>query len=135
MIQTSDFSLGTSDGRLIKGLDDAWAELQKIYGPFKAHKHDPEFLVTFDSDDGWRMIGVAQVYFNLGGPGNAVKDPQGQSWDGSGPGAFQFHYVKDGEGIKLKQSKIFSDKTPALKFLLEAGALNGEQIAGMIKGA
>lgn len=81
------------------------------------------------------MIGVAQVYFNLGGPGDVVKDPQGESWDGVGPGAFQFHYVKDGDDIKLKQTKIFSDPSPALRFLLQAGALDGEQVAGMLKGA
>lgn len=119
----------------MKGANEAWAELAKIYGPFKAQRHDPEFLVAFDTDDGWRMIGVAQVYFSVGGPGNIVQDPRGDSWDGVGPGAFQFHYVKDGDDIKLKETKIFSDPSPVLKFLLQAGALNGDQIAGMLKGA
>jgi hypothetical protein len=82
------------------------------------------------------MIGVANFYFKLqGGPGNAVKDPQGEQWDGVGPGGFHFNYVKDGSGIKLKQTRIFSDPSPALKLMLQAGALNGEQLAGMLKGA
>jgi hypothetical protein len=132
--QISDFTLTKSNGQVVKGADEALKELAEvIYAPFPAHKHDPTFLCTFDRDDGWEMIGVATVYFKLqGGPGNAVKDPQGESWDGSTPGAFHFEYVKEGDGIKLRKTSIFSDPSPALRLMLQAGALNGEQIAGML---
>ncbi|KAK3050744.1 hypothetical protein LTR09_008110 [Extremus antarcticus] len=134
--QTSDFTVQRSDGRTDKGAEAAWKALAEIYGPFAAHKHDPTFLVTFDVSDGWRMIGVANVYFKFqGSDGGAATDPQGEKWDGFGPAAFHFYYVKDGDDIKLKETLIFSDPSPALKLLLQAGALNGDQIAGMLKGA
>ena len=133
--QTSDWTLQTSDGKSFSGAEKAWAQLAVTYGPFEAHKHDPTFLCCFDDkEDGYQMIGVANVYFSLGGPRNAVKDPQGESWDGSTPGAFHFHYVKEDGGLKLKFTRIYSDPSPALKVMLEAGALNGEMIAGMLKG-
>ncbi len=107
-----------------------------MYGPFAKHKHDPTFLVTFESEDGWEMIGEASLYFNLhGGSGDAVTDPQGEKWDGVGPGAFHFSYKKEESGIKLKWTKIRSDPSPALKLMLKAGHLNGEQLAGMLSNS
>ncbi len=77
--QTSDFTVQRSDGRTDKGAEAAWKALAEIYGPFAAHKHDPTFLVTFDVSDGWRMIGVANVYFKFqGSDGGAATDPQGE---------------------------------------------------------
>ncbi|KAK5170611.1 uncharacterized protein LTR77_005200 [Saxophila tyrrhenica] len=133
---TPDFHLQRSNGTITQGAEAAWSALAEIYGPFAAHKHDPEFLLTFDVEDGWRMIGVANVFFKFAGSdGGAITDPQGEKWDGVSPAAFSFRYVKEGEGIKLKETKIFSDPSPALKLMLQDGALDGEHLVGMLKGA
>ena len=62
-------------------------------------------------------------------------DLEGNKWHGKNSAAFYFTYVKESDGYKLKRTRIFADATPALRVMLQNGILNGEQIAGMLKGA
>lgn len=125
------------DGTIIKGADAMWKEVATMYAPFAAQKHVPEFLVSWETDDGWGMIGVANMYFRLHQlPEGSETDPEGGKWHGHLSSSFVFFYVKDNSGnIKLKETKIFGDSTPALKVMLQNGMLNGEQLAGMVKGS
>ena len=51
------------------------------------------------------------------------------------PGAFNFLYVKEGNGIKLKQTQIFNDPSPAMKLMLQNKMISGEQLAGIVIGS
>ena len=107
--------------------------MAEIFGPFAAYKHDPEFLVAWETSDGWGMLGRASLYFKLHGlSGDAVTDPQGAKWDGVIASMFSFDYVREGGGIKLKETRIFSDPSPAMKLMLKNNMLNGEQLAGIV---
>lgn len=83
------------------------------------------------------MFGIANFYFRLHGlSSDAVTDPQGEKWDGVIPSAFDFRYVKDGSnGIKLKSTKIFGDRSEVMKAMLKGGLINAEQLAGIVIGS
>ena len=83
------------------------------------------------------MFGEASLYFRLQGlSGDAIADPQGEKWDGVAKGAFRFLYAKDGsDGIKLKETRIFSDASPAMRLMLKNNMINGEQLAGIVIGS
>lgn len=108
-----------------------------MYAPFAAQKHVPDFLVCWETDDGWGMTGVANMYFKLHGlPEGTVDDPEGGKWHGYCPGSFQFDYVKDSSGtIKLKKTRIFSDSSPALRVMLQNKMIEGEQLTGIVIGS
>ena len=135
--QVDDFTLQKSDGTVIKGREESINGLKQIYGPFAGHKHVPDFLVCWETDDGYAMAGVANVYFKLHGLGEGtVDDPEGGKWHGACAGAFQFDYVKDGsDGFKLRKTRIFSDSSPALKVMLKNNMINADQLAGIVIGS
>ncbi|MCJ1460821.1 hypothetical protein MMC28_011203 [Mycoblastus sanguinarius] len=127
---TDDFTLYKADGSVEKGGKQAWEKgLPTVYGPFKSHLHEPNFLVCTETKYGWEMIGQANVYANLHVEGKEpkVKDGSGREWDHVTPGAFHFEYVKDSkakhQGILLKSSRIFADSGPALMLMLKRGQL------------
>lgn len=132
--QDDNMAVQKSDGTRSSGVDNVWATLASIYGPFGGHKHYPRQISVWETGNGWAALGIADVYFRFhGSAGGKLTDGEGDKWDGVGPGAFQFEYVKTADGgIKLKETKLFSDPTPAIKLMLKAGAINGEQLAGMI---
>lgn len=125
------------NGTVIKGADEVWKALPGMYARFAAQKHVPEFLICWETDDGWGMIGIATMYFNFDGlPTGTITDPDGRKWHGHGSGAFQFFYVRDGSsGIKLKQKRIFSDSSPAMKLMLQNKFIDGEQLARIVSGS
>lgn len=67
--------------------------------------------------------------------GDAVTDKEGNKWDGANSGAYLFHYVKEGDGIKLKSTRIFADSSPALKLMLQKGLLDAETLKGIVIGS
>lgn len=64
-----------------------------------------------------------------------MTDKEGGKWDGCNSGAFLFHYVKDGDTIKLKSTRIFADSSPALKMMLQKGLLDAETLKGIVIGS
>ena len=52
--------------------------------------------------------------------------------DGVATGGFKFIYVKEGDTIKMKESKIFSDGTPAMKLMLQNKMIDGNALAGIV---
>lgn len=107
--------------------------LQAAYAPFAAHLHDPEFLVCWETKDGYEMMGNASLYFNLHGPApEALTDRFGKKWHGVIQGAYHFYYVKDGDKFKMKQTIIFADLGPALKTMLQNKMIDGEALAGFV---
>ena len=124
------------DGTRVKGADDAWKAIAEIYAPFAGHRHEPDFLVAWETADGWGMIGAAKVYFNLHGPvQESVTDPDGKKWHGAGPGAFYFELVKQGSGMKYKEIRVYTDSTPAIRLMLKNKHLDGDQLAGIVIGS
>lgn len=79
------------------------------------------------------MFGIANLWWTLATPGDQqkVKDTNGKEWDGATPGAFRFEYVKDGEGVKLKRTEIFSDPSQALVYMLKRGMLKADDLMKM----
>jgi hypothetical protein len=135
---TAEFHLQKPDGTIIKGRDEAMKALKEMYAPFAAHKHVPDFFISWETDYGWEMTGVANMYFKLHGlDEGSVTDPEGEKgWHGYCPGGFQFEYAKDDSGkIKLRKTRIFSDSSPALKVMLQNKQLNAEQLAGIVIGS
>jgi hypothetical protein len=102
-----------------------------MYQFFTSEFHEPYFLVTWDTKDGWEMIGQALLYANLPGEPTAqekkVKDLQGREWDVKIPGGFHFEYVKQAgaphDGIVLKRTEITSDSMPAVQILMARGVI------------
>ncbi|KAK4961937.1 hypothetical protein LTR10_002430 [Elasticomyces elasticus] len=92
--------------------------------------HDPSFLVCWETEKGWDMIGIANLWYNLQAPGDRkVKGYGGKEWDGVLPGAFKFSYVKGGDdGVQLARTDIFSDPSTALVQMLKRGMLKPEQL-------
>ena len=70
------------------------------------------------------------------GAGDAVKDKEGNAWDGVNSGAFLFHYVKQDDGkIRLKSTRIFTDVGPTFKLMLQKGMLDAEALKGIVIGS
>ena len=155
--QLEDFTIQKSDGTIVNGRDEATKANQEIYAPFAAHHHHVDFLVCWETDDGWGMIGttppsfpqlnhlsliqstgVANCYFKLHGlPEGDVTDPEGGGrWHGFCPGSFQFEYVKCEDGkIRLRKTRIFSDSSPAMRVMLKNKMIDGEALAGIVIGS
>lgn len=128
-----DFTLQRSNGEVIEGADKAWKVLGEIYAPFESHVHDPSFLVSWKTEKGWDMFGVAQLWWNLQVPGEQkIKGFGGKEWDGCTPSAFYFKYVKIGEdGFELARTEIYGDPSAALIQMIKRGMLKPEQLAQM----
>ncbi|KAF2132492.1 hypothetical protein P153DRAFT_393472 [Dothidotthia symphoricarpi CBS 119687] len=128
----ADHKLIKSTGEAVSGGDASWSSLSKeIYAPLSEHLHEPQFLVIWEVKDGWEMIGVATLYWNIVAPshGAGVKDRLGKEWNGAGPAAFKFHYVKQSDGgIKLAGTAIFADPTAAVVAMLKGGMMKPEDL-------
>jgi hypothetical protein len=129
---TNDHKLHKSTGEVVSGGDASFASLKnEIYAPLKDHLHDPQYVVCWEVENGWEMLGVATLYYNLAvpGEGNKVKGRQGKEWDGAIPSAFDFRYVKQSDGgIKLSRTAIFSDPTAAVVGMLKRGMMKPEDL-------
>jgi len=126
-----DFTLVKPDGSSHTGNAAAFKESKEMYQFFTSELHEPYFLVTWETKDGWDMIGQAHLYANLPGPPMAqeqkVKDLSGNEWDVKIPGAFRFEYVRQQgaphDGIVLKRTEIMSDSMPAVQILMGRGVI------------
>jgi len=123
-----------ADGQATSTGQKGWEELKEVYAPFLQQKHEPYFLVCFETHDGYEMIGQALVYGKLPGHPTAdekrVQDRSGKEWDVAVPGGFHFFYVK-GDGAKhggflMKKSEIMSDSIPVVTILQKRGLLKQE---------
>ncbi len=122
--------LQRSTGEVVTGGEASWALLGKeIYAPFPSHVHYPEFAIAWEVEGGYEMIGTATLYYDLDVPGDGAKiqGKDGNQWDGQGPGAFHFRYVKQGDGdLRLAASTIYADPTPAMMLMVHRGMLKPE---------
>ena len=102
-----------------------------MYQFFTSEFHEPYFLVTWETKDGWDMLGQAQFFANLPGAPTPqeqkAKDLQGRQWDVKIPSAFYFSYVKHSgarhDGILMKKAEIMSDSMPAVQILMARGVI------------
>ena len=77
------------------------------------------------------MLGVATLHWKLvvAADGSKVNDNTSKDWDGAGPAAFKFEYVKQSDGgIKLGSTEIFADPTAAMVTMLKRGMLKPEDL-------
>jgi len=131
---TPDFSLVKPDGTEVKGAEEAWAEAKALYTPFTSEYHEPFFLVTWETDDGYEMLGQAYLYANCVGQkaegDPKVKDGQGREWEVKIPGGFRFQYVKKNGAahgdFEMRRCEIMSDSMPAAQILMKRGVLKLE---------
>lgn len=102
-----------------------------MYQPCTSELHDPYNLITWETNDGWEMLGQAYFYANLSGEATSgekkVKDQSGKEWDVKVRSAFRFLYVKkEGAahgGIELKRTEIMSDSLPVVQILMARGVI------------
>ncbi|EMC94109.1 hypothetical protein BAUCODRAFT_36583 [Baudoinia panamericana UAMH 10762] len=129
---TKDWVLQKSTGEVIEGADKAWPALKEAYAPFKEHVHAPTFVVQWETENGWSMVGVANLWWKLQADGNdVIKGHGGKMWDGVTPGAFRFDFTKSEhghEGIALTRTEIYDDPTQAVVKMLQRGMLKPEQL-------
>ncbi|KAJ9639319.1 hypothetical protein H2201_008311 [Coniosporium apollinis] len=130
---TSDYTLHEANGTIVSGGEAGWAALKNIYSPFSAHLHDPTFLIWWETEKGWEMIGQADMCANLAAPGGQKKkDRNGNEWDVIIPSAFHFEYVKDDgaqhDGILLRRTEILADSGPAVVEMMKRGMLKPEEL-------
>jgi len=110
---TDDAVFVHASGKEFCGIQAAWEGTMATYGPFAAHYHEPQRYVIWETDTGYKLIGVAKLYVNLPVPGEKkCKDLEGREWDCVGNGTFEFELVKDAsgqKGLKLKYQAIYTD--------------------------
>lgn len=102
-----------------------------MYEFFTSEFHEPYFLVAWEINDGWGMLGQANFYANLKGNATSqekkVQDLSGRDWDVKIPSAFHFVYEKQNDarhdGIVLKKIEIMSDSFPAVQLLMARGVI------------
>lgn len=90
----------------------------------------PQFIVVWERENGWEMLGVATLYWNLPVPGEGakVKGAKGKLWDGAGPAAFDFWYRKTDAGIRLEKEAIYADSSVAVKEMVKRGMVKAEDV-------
>lgn len=128
---TSDFSLVKPDGTEFTDAEEAWAQSKALYTPFTSEFHEPYFLVTWETDEGYEMLGQAYLFANCVGQASEgeqkVKDGQGREWDVKIPGAFKFQYVKKDiavhGGFEMRRAEIMSESMPAVQILMKRGVM------------
>ncbi|KAH8712063.1 hypothetical protein GQ44DRAFT_762831 [Phaeosphaeriaceae sp. PMI808] len=128
---TSGHVLHKSTGVSVPGGEASWATIRdEIYAPFAKHLNDPQFLVVWEIENGWEILGVATLYWNLVAPGEGpkTKDLAGREWDGAGLTACSFRYVsqKDG-GFKFSKTAIYADPS-AMVTMLKRGMMKPEDL-------
>lgn len=128
---SSDFTLVKPDGTSHTGNAPAFKESKGMYQFFTQELHEPYFLISWETADGWDMIGQAWLYANLPGTPTAheqkVKDLQGKEWDVKIPGAFKFEYVRQEraphDGIVLRRTEISSESFGVVQILMARGVI------------
>jgi hypothetical protein len=102
-----------------------------MYQFFTSEFHEPYFLVTWETNDGWEMFGQANLFAELSGNATAqekkVQDQTGRDWDVKMPSAFRFVYTKQEgaphDGILLKRIEVMSDSLPTVQLLMARGVI------------
>lgn len=128
----SKYTLVKPDGSTYTDAEEAFTEVKGLYAPFTKEYHDPTFMVTWETSNGWEMFGQANLFANCpGDPSEGdqkIEDPQGREWDVKIPGAFHFEYEKNEGaahgGIEMSRAEIMIDPTPAVQILKRRGLLN-----------
>ncbi|KXS98869.1 hypothetical protein AC578_10872 [Pseudocercospora eumusae] len=130
---TDDHILIRSTGQTDQGGEASLAALKnEIYAPFADYHHEGIFEVAFETEQGWGMIGIATLWWNLAVPGDGPKqkDGKGKEWEGGTPAAFKFAYRKTGDGIKISETRIMADPSAAMVAMVKRGMVKPEQLFG-----
>jgi hypothetical protein len=136
---TPDFKYYKADGSVVSGAEKAWTEgIPATYAVFKEYQHEPNFLICWETKDGWEMIGQASLFMTFPGDGDGpggvekVKDLNGKEWDAVTPGGFHFDYVKDESakngGILLRRCHIFADSGPGMMVMIKKGLIKAQDL-------
>ncbi|WPH03253.1 Hypothetical protein R9X50_00613000 [Acrodontium crateriforme] len=130
---TDDFTFQKSTGEVVEGGEAAWKAVAEVYSPFSSHFHEPTFVIVWKTDKGYGMFGTAKLHWNLAVPGDKKGQTgyDGKEWDGVTPGAFKFHYDKDGDSFKISRTEIYSDPSAAMVIMMHRGMLKPEDLANM----
>ncbi len=89
---TADFIYKNSDGTKYNGFEAAYAAIHQIYSPFASFSYEPSFYNYWETEEGWEMIGTANMYADLAVPGDEKtnEDQYGKKGYLGPPGMFHF---------------------------------------------
>lgn len=133
MYQTEDYLLVLSDGKTFQGVDAVWKAAPAVFEPFSAYKHFPVLMVVWQEKGSWVVFGFAHWFFNLQAPlPENVTDPDGGKWVGVANLGFKFGFAQKGDEIKMNETRLFTDPSPALRLLLQNKLVDGEGVAKII---
>ena len=132
-VQTSDFVYHKGDGNVFSGRDAAWKQIAQDYAPFPEQKHEPFFLLAWETDEEWHLMGEVNVYFKLPAPlPETETDLAGKKWHVHAFGAYHFIFINEDGGIRMKSTRIYADQSPVMKRMLKSNIISGEQVVGML---
>ena len=120
------------DGTQHEGREPALVALKAMYGPLKAHFHEPFYLNCVETDYGYELLGRATLWADLPGEPAAgeqkKKDKKGKEWDMGGPGCFHFQLEKQGDGLRIRRTDINADTGPLVMGMLKRGVISTKDL-------
>jgi len=123
--------------KVYKGKQEAWEGVLGMYAPFAAHYHEPQHYIIWETDEGFKLTGLAKMYTNLPVPGEKkCKDLEGREWDCVGNGGFSFEYVKDPsgpKGLKLKSQTVCPDPLGMMSEMIDRKMATADDLFAMHK--
>jgi hypothetical protein len=130
---TDDFTFTKSDGTVLPPGEASWKALLEGYAPFSEHFHEARYACIYERNEGWEMVGHANVYANLLVLGKKAKtDSFGRKWDVIVPGALVFNVVKDPagpKGFKVKSMTLYADGVPVVSEMIKRGMVKPEDLS------
>ncbi|CAO2655021.1 Nn.00g117540.m01.CDS01 [Neocucurbitaria sp. VM-36] len=100
---TSSHTLHKTTGETVSGGDASWTALRtEVYAPFSQHLHDPQFFVTWETEDGWESLVLRRCTGIL-------------------------RLLGDG-GVRLDKSATYADPTAAVVTMLKRGMMKPEDL-------
>ena len=134
---SDEFVFTHPSGKVYTGIKASWEGLLEMYSLVAGHYHEPAQYIIWETDNGYKLTGIAKLYTNLPVEGvTKYKDLNGREWDTVGNGGFTFEYVKDAsgpKGLKLTSEIICADPLGMMSEIINRKMCTAEDIFALHK--